>query len=311
MSKIPGLFRSFTSAARYSNKSNVLVVGWGNMGSSFGHGLRDGNIAIITAVSPTFRKIDGVEFYQSVDGIQGKKFDSIIAAVKPQVFGEIFSVDGYHRFLKDNGVVISLAAGLSLETIEKFFPDSAIVRAMPNLPAKVGYSLTGAVANKHTSEAQREYADTLLSAVGKTIWVKDEKAINAITAASGSGPGYFFEIMREFSSAVEKLGFTKEEARVLTIHTMLGTAKLAHSSEKSFEDLRNAVTSKGGTTAAGLAQLMEDGELGKRFERTTQAAFNRAEELAEIAAGKSVPNTSTNGKSSSSLSPQSNSITKE
>ena len=271
---------------------DALIVGYGNMGSAFAAGLKKAKIANITAVSPTAREIDGIRFCQNPEEIKGLKFDVIIGGVKPQIFKDVFMRGDFCNNLKSHGAVISLAAGLSLETLEECFnPNTAIVRAMPNLPAKIGLSVTGAVANQHASDEQLQLAHEILSAVGEVVWVKDEKAINAITAASGSGPGYMFEIMRQFSTAIKtlsdtnELGFSDEDIRALVINTMEGSARLAkQDSSKSFEELRNAVTSKGGTTAAGLQKLSEGNQIGSLLTNTVQAAFDRAIELAKIAA---------------------------
>ena len=114
---------------------------------------------------------------------------------------------------------------------------------------------------------------------GEFIWLEEEDKIDHFTAVAGSGPGYVFEILRLYTIAAMEQGFTEEEARKLSIGTILGSVTMAEQSGKAFEDLRNSVTSKNGTTQAGLEQLMSDGVLEMLLKRTMEAAYTRAVEL--------------------------------
>ena len=287
---VQAALRSAKTAVQ-SQRTSVLVIGNGNMGGSMLRKWHKDPSLAVTVVSPRLphEPLDWVRYCQSVDEIEKQKFEVVAITIKPQKVVEV--LPAYGDKLKKDGVAISVLAGASLETIAGYFPEgSAVVRAMPNLPAKIGQSMTGMIANESTSEKQRELADDLMKSIGEVVWVKKEDDINRVTAISGSGPAYFFEVARVFIEAAKELGFSAEDATKLVLQTMKGSAELAMSSEQSVEDLRKAVTSPKGTTEAGLKELMKDNKLSDLFKETTQAAYNRAQELAQIAAGFKKPN---------------------
>ena len=294
------------SAPAPQQKRKVLVIGNGNMGGAMLKKWHQDPSLDVTVISPRAPSesamLPWVKYHQSVDAIKGEAFDAIAVAVKPQKVGEI--LPSYKDKLKKDGIVVSVLAGASLETIGGHFPKgSSVVRAMPNLPATIGKSMTGMIANDQTTERQSKFAEELMSSIGEVLWVKKEDAINAVTAISGSGPAYFFEVGRVFVEAAKDLGFTEEAAKKLVLQTMVGSAELAASSDKSLEDLRKAVTSPQGTTHFGLEKLMEGEKLQQLFKATTEAAYARARELAAIAAGFKKPNGSAQDASSTALNP--------
>jgi pyrroline-5-carboxylate reductase len=121
--------------------------------------------------------------------------------------------------------------------------------------------------------------ESLMQQTGTTVWVDEEDALDRVTAVAGSGPGYVFEIARTYIEAAEALGFTTAQARALVLDTMAGAVEMARRSDESVETLRNSVTSKNGTTQAGLDALNGDGTLTELMRRTTRAAYDRAVEL--------------------------------
>jgi pyrroline-5-carboxylate reductase len=151
---------------------------------------------------------------------------------------------------------------------------------MPNTPALVQTGATGLYANPIVSDAQKSLAENILRAVGLTIWVDNEKQLDAVTAVSGSGPAYFFMLMEAMQAAGEALGLKPEQARLLTIQTALGAAKMALESGEDCGVLRQKVTSPGGTTEAAL-KVFESSGCYDTVHQALEAAYNRANELAE------------------------------
>ena len=158
--------------------------------------------------------------------------------------------------------------------------DCAIVRTMPNTPALVRSGATGMYANPACTESQRETAESILRAVGLTLWVEDEAQLDAITALSGSGPAYLFMVMEAMEQAGIQLGLPADTARLLAVQTAFGASKLALEIEEDPAVLRQRVTSPGGTTEQAI-KVFEENHLIKLFEQAMTAARDRATELAE------------------------------
>lgn len=220
---------------------------------------------------------DGARHVPKPADLGDAKFDALIVAVKPQLIAD--AVPPAAARLKSGGFAISIAAGLSAQRVSEACGGAPVVRLMPNMPARVGRGVSGLYAQPGVSEAQRDQSARLARAVGAAIWVEAEDAIDRITAAAGSGPGYVFEFARTYQDAVEALGFAPEEARRLVLETMLGCMTLAADGEGDFEALRNSIMSRGGTTAAGVAALNEDGALSAHIDAALSAAYARAVEL--------------------------------
>jgi pyrroline-5-carboxylate reductase len=156
-----------------------------------------------------------------------------------------------------------------------------IVRAMPNTPALIGAGMAGLYAMPDVSDEERLHAERILNAVGDTLWVNLEEQLDGITAISGSGPAYVFLFIESLQKAAVNLGFSQEDANLLVMKTLLGSARLAEESDDSAEVLRLRVTSKGGTTEAALKLLGERG-----FQDTVlaavEAAFLRSSDLGQF-----------------------------
>jgi pyrroline-5-carboxylate reductase len=181
----------------------------------------------------------------------------IVLAIKPQDLDVVANSVGDR--IKDDQVILSIAAGIPLSTLERIFSHNKIVRAMPNTPAQVGAGITVWATSSGISEQDHEMAQLILSSIGKEIYVADEKYLDMATAISGSGPGYVFLIMESLVDAGVNLGLTRAIAEELVVETFLGSATLARNSDNHLSILRNMVTSPGGTTAAGLMALEESG----------------------------------------------------
>ncbi|MBC7158866.1 MAG: pyrroline-5-carboxylate reductase [Porphyrobacter sp.] len=202
------------------------------------------------------------------------RFDLVILAVKPQLLDKVLPL--YAGRLADGGFVASIAAGCSIARLRSLANGAPVVRIMPNLPAAIGAGVSGLCADPTVTDAQRDTIEALMAAVGMALWVGDEDQLDRLTAIAGSGPGYVFEIARSYVEAARALGFAPEVARQLVLATMAGTIAMAQQSELGLEELRASVTSKGGTTEAGLAALNGDRALDRLLSETLQAAYARA-----------------------------------
>ncbi len=207
--------------------------------------------------------------------------DVAVLAVKPQVLRdvcqELAASLSQHRPL-----FLSVAAGTRAGDIERWLGGAtALVRTMPNTPALVQSGATALFANSLVSEQQREQAEAIMRAVGLTLWVDDEKLMDAVTALSGSGPAYFFLVMEALEQAGNALGLPADTARLLALQTAFGASKMALESPDDCATLRQRVTSPGGTTEAAL-KVLEERDLRGIFEAALKAARDRGVELADM-----------------------------
>lgn len=218
-----------------------------------------------------------ISYFREPPAVDECAFDLVILAVKPQLVAEV--LPAYASRLSPGGFVASIAAGCSIERLQALSGGAAVVRVMPNLPSAIGAGVSGLCADAGATDTQRALIERLMAAAGSTMWVADEDMLDRLTAVAGSGPGYVFEIARNYVDAATTLGFSPEDARQLVLGTMAGTIAMALGSQSSLEQLRISVTSKNGTTAAGLEALNGDDVLGARFRATLNAAYDRAVEL--------------------------------
>lgn len=202
--------------------------------------------------------------------------DIIILAVKPQNLAEVMAE------LKDNlnpaQLILSIIAGAKISTIFLGLTHNAVVRAMPNAPARVGEGMSVWTATSDVTDQQKQAAKAILGAMGRELYVDDEAYLNMATAISGSGPAYFFLMVEALVDAAIEIGLPREMAQELVLQTMLGSGKFIRQSGASPAELRRKVTSPGGTTAAALAQF-EKGGFGGLVRRAVKAAYERAKEL--------------------------------
>ncbi len=204
----------------------------------------------------------------------------VVLAVKPQVM-QVVARQLSAQVQAHGPLVISIAAGIRCADLARWLDGHRkIVRCMPNTPALIQSGATGLFALPQVSHADRTIAESVLRAVGLTLWVEDEQLIDAITAISGSGPAYFFRFMEALQSAGENLGLSSASARLLTLQTALGAARMALESSEDVSKLRRQVTSPRGTTEAALKQLESDDFAGI-IGRAAEAAAARAAELAD------------------------------
>lgn len=266
--------------------TTITFIGAGNMARSLIAGLLQdqANVALRVA-DPDQRQLDAIRQYwpnvlattDNLEAMQGA--DVTVLAVKPQVMREVAEKLA-ETAQRSRPLIVSIAAGIREPALNRWLGGNLpIVRCMPNTPALVQTGATGLYANAHTSELQRSLAESILRAVGVTLWFADEDKLDAVTAVSGSGPAYFFLIMEAMQAAAEQLGLRAEDAHLLIVQTALGAARLALESNDQPAELRRKVTSKGGTTEAAL-QVLTDGGLHDLFAKALQAADSRSRELA-------------------------------
>lgn len=242
----------------------ITFLGGGNMASALIGGLLskgflapDMSVIEINEESHHhLRKLFGVRCFPAVEP-EALECDVLLLAVKPQQLHQACVPVGP---LLQRQTVISIAAGIRLADLSRWLGGyERLVRAMPNTPALIGAGVTGLYAWPTVSEAERLGAERILQAVGSTLWVPEEKRIDAVTAISGSGPAYAFLLIEAMQQAALDLGFTPNQARQLSIETVLGASKLALGSAEPAATLRERVTSKGGTTEAALRVMAERG----------------------------------------------------
>ena len=271
----------------------IGFIGAGNMASSLAGGLiakgYDANRIIMSDLNESAlasaKETLGVNTSSDNSDVVSAA-DVLVLAVKPQVMKPV--VEGLATSLATTSndtkppLIISIAAGITVASMAKWFAkDLAIVRCMPNTPALVQSGDTGLYANAKVSEQQKQLAKDILDSVGIALWVDKESDIDAVTALSGSGPAYYFLVMEAMILAGKKLGLDPQVCRELTLHTALGSAKMAIASDDEPAILRKNVTSPGGTTERAL-ECLEAGGLVDLFEQALEGARDRSIELSEL-----------------------------
>jgi pyrroline-5-carboxylate reductase len=257
----------------------IAFVGAGNMASSLIGGLiARGFVAKnISASDPFEASLKNITLQYAVrttpdnnDAIAGA--DVVVLAVKPQVMKSV-SENICSSVQKNKPLVISIAAGISLNSLQRWLGEkTAIVRCMPNTPALVQLGATGMFANENVNEMQKQVAKNILDAVGISLWLKNEKELDAVTALSGSGPAYYFLLMEAMIKAGIAQGLDVDTAKKLTLQTALGAATMAIQSADEPAELRRKVTSPNGTTEQAIASFQEN-----NFEQIVKEALQAAE----------------------------------
>lgn len=201
----------------------------------------------------------------------------VVWAVKPQLFAEAAAPLAGQL---GQALQLSVMAGIPSAALARASGSERVVRAMPNTPALIGQGMTGLYAREAVSAADRQLVEQVLAPTGAWLWLAQESQIDAVTALSGSGPAYFFFVVEAMMQAAQALGLSAEQGRQLALATCAGAAALALQSEDSPTQLREKVTSKGGTTHAAISSLQADG-VDAALRRAVLAAAQRARELGE------------------------------
>jgi pyrroline-5-carboxylate reductase len=262
---------------------NITFIGGGNMaaaliGGLLGKGHAAGGIRVVEPQAEARARLAaqfGVAFLESAAAPLG---EAVVLAVKPQ---QMRAVAEALRPQLTRELVITIAAGIRLADLSRWLGGyTTLVRCMPNTPALIGAGITGLYASAAVRDGQRALADSILGAVGATLWVPEEGMLDPVTAISGSGPAYVFYFVEAMQQAAQEMGFTAADARKLAVETFSGAARLAAQSAEEVALLRQRVTSKGGTTERALASMEAD-RVKELIVRALHAANQRAHELGE------------------------------
>jgi pyrroline-5-carboxylate reductase len=268
--------------------SKLTFIGGGNMASSLIGGLiADGyNSRHITVSDPDSEKLAQLaarfDVHTETDNNRAlEQAQVVVLSVKPQIL-ETVARGIAERVIRNRPLVISIAAGVRESVLLGWLGgEVALVRSMPNTPAIIQSGATVLHAGPGVSDEQRDMAESILRAVGLTRWVEDEPLMDAVTAVSGSGPAYFFLVMEAIESVATEMGLNAETARLLTLQTALGAARMAMESSDSPATLRQKVTSPGGTTEQAL-KILEESQLREHFKKALKAAQERSRELSDM-----------------------------
>ncbi|NLE43361.1 MAG: pyrroline-5-carboxylate reductase [Chloroflexi bacterium] len=206
--------------------------------------------------------------------------DIVVLAVKPQVLPAVMRQ--LQGCIRPNALVFSIVAGMPIVTMRNGLHHDAIVRTMPNTPAQIGEGMTVWTAAPQVTEAQLGQARAILQTMGLEMYVDHEDALDMATAVSGTGPTYVFMLMEALVDAAVHLGFARHQARTLVIQTVLGSVKYAQQSNLHLAEMRNMVTSPGGTSAEAIYQ-MEKGGVRTVFSKAVWAAYKKSRLLGERA----------------------------
>ena len=275
-----------------NSNAHITFIGGGNMGRALisgllANGFEPNQISVVEANATTALKLYEDFGVQGIGALEQIAFDFtktnvVVMAIKPQDFNVV--AKGLASKLKHTSapgpLILSIAAGIRLKDMSRWLDHTRCVRAMPNTPALIGKGITGLFADAAVNSSDRALAQTICTAVGQTVWVSDEKLMDAVTAVSGSGPAYVFAFLEAMQSAGEKLGLDAKTARQLAYATLEGATQLAHNSDEHAGVLRERVTSKGGTTAAALDVMKQHG-WHEILEKAINAASQRGKTMGD------------------------------
>ena len=264
----------------------IGIIGGGFMGEAFLRGILRAHVAVpadmaIAEMMPARRLQLAEHGVRVTDDVESATIgaDVVLLAVKPQDIAHV--AGALQGAMPRDAVLISIAAGVKLDDIRRYSAHRAVVRVMPNLPAAIGEGAAVFCASAEVTDAQRRLVDAVLGAVATAvIEVHDDDEVDLATAVHGSGPAYVYLFIESMIDAAVRLGMKRPDAQKLVLATVAGSARYEIESEQHPAALRNAVTSPGGTTAAGLAELEAAG-FRTAIDSAIDAAYERARELGE------------------------------
>ncbi|HEX2593879.1 MAG TPA: pyrroline-5-carboxylate reductase [Rhizomicrobium sp.] len=266
----------------------ILLIGAGRMGGALLKGWIAKGLTPIIAVeprpSPNLLKIARkakVTIVPSIGDVKAKRVRACVIALKPQILQT--EAASLKAIAQSGALIVSIAAGTTIAFLKKACGGKArVIRAMPNTPGSIGCGITGIFAAAGTTPKDRALAESLLAALGQTVWVKREAQIDSVTAVSGSGPAYVFLMVEALAEAGVAEGLPRTVAEQLARATITGAGALLAAEPTEPAVLRQNVTSPGGTTAAALQVLMAEDGLPALMRKAVAAANRRAEELGRL-----------------------------
>lgn len=263
----------------------ILIIGGGNMGLTYARGFLKSHIIKADDMYILEKSPEKAETLSALDvgrvvgtpGTYINEMDLIVLAVKPQDINILF--ESIKDFIDPQQLILSIMAGVKIDTIRAGLEATKVIRAMPNLPAQIGVGMTVYTSSPEVTRIELVTVQNLLSASGKTIYVERENMINAATAISGSGPAYVFYFMQSLIESAKEMGFSQSESELLTYQTFRGAVDLFNKHDITCDEWISKVSSKGGTTEAAI-QGFNSSDVQSSFRAGVRAALLRAEELA-------------------------------
>ena len=266
----------------------IAFIGAGNMSRAIISGMHTSGYPTdkIYAANPSLPKLQALEQNFGVNITQDNaeavnQADVVVLAVKPQLMEQMCR-DLQSNVALEGKLFVSIAAGLPCRRLKQMLGgDYPVIRTMPNTPSALGKGMTGLYAENGVSPQDRDFAQQLMQSVGEIAWVTQESGIDAVIAAAGSSPAYFFLFLEAMQQKAQDLGFDNLTARKLVQQAMLGAAEMVcHNPHLELSELRAQVTSKGGTTAKAVEHFQQQG-LEKVIADAMQAAVDRAQEMSD------------------------------
>jgi pyrroline-5-carboxylate reductase len=269
------------------HEAPIAFIGAGAMGEAMISGLLNSHVVASGSLTASHPKQARCEDLSTRYGLRtttdnreaARHADIVILCVKPQMLRLVFR--DLRGGIRSNALVISIIAGARLDSISQGLRHPLIVRSMPNTPAQVGEGMTVWTKTPEVKPEQAEQARAILRALGKELYVADEVFLDMATAISGAGPSYVFLFMEALIDAAVHLGFSRSDARTLVVQTVRGTAIYTEHSASHPAEMRNLVTSPGGTSAHALYQL-EKGGFRTVLSKAVWAAFQRSVSLSAL-----------------------------
>ena len=265
----------------------ILVIGGGNMGLTYAQSLVRSHITnkeslmILVRTEEKLAELEARNIGQIfIDpALCVAQADLVILAVKPQDSGVLFAQ--IKNYLQPQQLILSIMAGIQINSIYNVLNVSKIVRAMPNLPSQIGMGMTVFTSTDEVTRLELVMVQNLLSTTGKTIYVEKELSIDAATAISGSGPAYVYYMMDAMMRAAKDMGFSESESETLIVQTFNGALDLYNKSDLTCQDWIKKVSSKGGTTEAAIKSFNEN-RLDQDLIDGVNAAYLRAQALGKV-----------------------------
>ena len=264
----------------------LAFIGGGTMAEAILRGVLDAQVAAPTDVAIGEPRPERRQFLSSEFGVQAhqgnldavKEADLLILAIKPQDLPVIFQELGER--LRPEQAVVSIIAGAKMSTLSKGFSHESIIRVMPNTPAQIGQGMSMWTCSRQVSDQHREFTRSIVSTVGKEIYVDDEKYMDMATALSASGPAYVFMIIEALIDAGVYVGLPRDMARTMALQTVYGSTQMVMETGRHPADLKDMVVSPGGTTAEGL-QVLERAGVPAAIVDAVNAAFQKSIKLGQ------------------------------